>query len=391
MRSIVLLPGSLLQKLLDSHVVSWASAKWWRMTIILASTAFFFAFPSYDVALVLHEFDSDWEAIFTQASHPFTDHNALYHPDSHSAKLAFRFVPALILRALRIDTMAGAMVLQAVLGVIFYALLHQGLKELTAGSGRKALAFALPFCFIFTGHVYASDYRGIFDVLALDLLLAALLVRRTIWVIPAILLASFTDERALLATPALVLLHLYQADPAAKLSGILKSMLTRPVTLVIVAWVCYFSLRYMLGNYFGLYTPHIDLSAYIEYNLPRLGYALYIGLEGFFLVAGLVITILAQRKAYWFLAGLIGAYGILFFCSICVIDINRSQTYLVLWLFLLLFIMDRESHPAVAQSLLGLVLLVSVCYDDVFPFPLQLARMAFVSKTLLPLEGWDIH
>lgn len=389
MRAFLDFPGVLFGRLMNSALFSRISGHSWTASLFLSAIAFFFAFPSYDVSLVLHEFDVEWGSLFTQASDPFSDHSDLYHPEKHNAKLAFRFVPALLLRALGVDSIAGGLIVQACLVPVFYLLLFLLLKSLIPDR-RLALAFCLPVCFLMAGHVHASDYRGIFDGLALTLLLAATFLRRTGWMIIPLVLACFTDERALVASPCLILLDLYVSGHTGSWSRLLAGARSRTVLFVFAAWLLYFAIRYMLGRANGLHTPPVDVVYYFQQNLYRLGYAIYIALEGFYIVGLVVFGLLFRQKAYGFTWLLICSFLLTVGVALCVVDVNRSLSYLLLWVVLTMLIIHREVSPTIALNMIGWSVLISMAYDDYYPLPAQVYRMAFITKSLVPLDAWVV-
>lgn len=387
MHEALRIPGRLLEAFLRSRLGRWAVRGPWQAPVLLIGIVVLFSFPSYDVALVLHEMDDNWQGVFTQVDAPFTDHTAQYPGESHSGKLAYRFVPALLLRALGVRTMQGAMIVQFVLMMVFHALLYHVLLQLLRDP-RQALATALPFCFVITGHVYASDYRGIFDTLALDFLLLAILLRRTAWVIPALLLAFFTDERALMASPAIVLLGIFLDDQDRSMGSMIRGLCSRTALLIVGAWALYFGLRFSLGAVFGLRTESVDLWHYFKQNIPRLGYGLYIGLEGLYILAGMAATFLFRERRFAFLIAFLGCALLLHFFALSVVDINRSLSYLAPWLVLLMVVVARSYSWTTVVQALGWSIAVSFVYTDFWPLPVQLFRMAYVTRSLLPWEAW---
>lgn len=390
MAQLIALPGRVLERWYTSPFVGWISARTWRAALLLATIAYCFAFPSYDVVLILNEMEEAWRAIFQQVSAPFTDHSALYDPESHSSKLGFRFVPALLLKALGIDTIVGALLVQAGFVVVFYGLLFNVFRQLIT-QPSAAFILSLPVCFVIAGHVHASDYRGIFDIVALCLLLAATLLRRTPWVIPAVILAGFTDERALMASPTLILLELYLSGRYLSMRETLRVASSRPVVLLIVSWCSYFVLRFSLGRIFGLETASVDLLHYFGANLQHIPYAVYIAGEGYYLLIGAVFMLLMQRKAHAFLTLFTGQFLLLLLFALCVVDINRSLSYLIVWLVLITVILYREKPLEVVLGVCGWCLLINLAYADFYPLPLQIFRMAFVTDSLFPLDGWTWH
>lgn len=386
-RSTSTLPGVMLHRLLVGRFAEWASRSAWHAGLVLAGISYFVAFPSYDVAVILHEMDANWDALFTQVAAPFTDHSTAYRPDTHESKLAFRFVPALLLRALGARSLGAALLVQIALIPVLHALLFRLFRDLTHDR-RLAFVLAFPFCFVIAGHVHASDYRGIFDSLALSFLLLAAIMRHRAWVILAILLAAFTDERALVATPVLLLLDLYISGHTSSLTKIISGLMSRPCLLVFSAWLAYFALRIVLGQLYDLRTPPIDLVQYLVKNHARACYALYIGLEGYLIVAVGVMIALLRKKAHAFAWLVLASFLASWSVAMCVIDINRSLSYLILFIALITLILVKERPISVALGVLGWALIISSLYDDFYPLPLQLYRMALITETLSPLKTW---
>jgi hypothetical protein len=325
--------------------------------------------------------DESWNAIFLQAQEPFVDHSKLYDPESHMAKLGFRFVPALLIRSLGISTIAQALILQLGLLILFYVLLITFLRK-DLSQKETALLFALPIALIISGHVYASDYRGIFDTLALVFLLSAALLRRSIWVLPILLLAYFTDERALLASTSLILLNSWSMGQSGSLKELVRSLIAPDNLYILGSWVAYVLIRIILANTFGLTVTSVDLTYYFKENLVRMPYAFYIGLEGMWLLVLALIYHLFRAGKHVF-AVLVGV-NILGFVlgSMTVIDINRSMSYALVHTLLVLLMVDRYLPEKLKMELLGWAIIISLLYGDFLPLPIQLYRMHFITGTL---------
>jgi len=161
--------------------------------------------------------------------------------------------------------------------------------------------------------------------------------------------------------------------------------------MVLVSWVLYFIMRYALGLAFGLHTASVDLRHYFIMNLSRIPYALYVGLEGYYVLVIMVVTLFLHRKNHAFLLLFAGSFFVLQVFALCVVDINRSLSYLIVWLVLVSTIVFREKPRSQVLIMVGWCVLINLAYSEFLPFPLQLIRMAFVSKTLVPLEGWMGH
>jgi hypothetical protein len=374
-------PGAVVSQSLEYAPVNTILRKPALSIIVIICATILLNFPSYDVALVLHEMDDNWNAIFLQANEPFVDHTQLYDAESHMAKLGFRFVPALLVRSMGITTIAEALVLQLGLLMVFYVLLITFLRN-NLTNKHEALLFALPISLIISGHVYASDYRGIFDTLALVFLLAAALLRRSKWVLPALLLAYFTDERAMLASTSLVLLNSWTMGKSGSLKELSRSLIAPDNLLILGSWVAYVLIRITLANTLGLTVTSVDLTYYFKENLVRIPYAFYIGQEGMWI---LVLALLYHlvRTGNHFFAALVGLNLLGFVLgSMTVVDINRSMSYALVHSLLVLLMLDRYFPEKRKQELLGWAIVVSLVYGDFLPLPLQVYRMYFITQSL---------
>ncbi|MBP7409093.1 MAG: hypothetical protein KA941_10080 [Flavobacteriales bacterium] len=375
------IPGTYLVRLSLIPLVRTIADRYWCSVAALVLFVVFWSFPSYDVALVLHEVDANWDALFLQAAEPFTDHTQVHDARSHGAKLGFRMVPALLLRLLSIDTVPGALVLQFVLLVLFQALLLLVLRDVL-GNKRWAFAWAFAFSLILCGHVYTVDYGGLFDTLAFDLLLVAILLRRRAWMVIPLLLAYFTDERALIASPAVVLLGLYERDEHASIRTMLRGCRSGVARWTLISWGCYFLVRSCLAHFAGLVTVPVDVLHFMRQNLVRWPYALYIGIEGF--VVPFVIIVLHFLRKEWraFALAMVLVFFILNIVAMSVHDINRSMAYVLPLLLLIVRIAHPRFDRTRAVHVLGWVILINLLYDDAWPLPAQLYRMIHLTGTL---------
>lgn len=381
METMIAWPGRLLMRLLSTRLLQAIVANDLYVLLVLVSIVVFCSFPSYDVALVLHEMDTNWECLFLQSKEPFVDHSQLYDPESHCSKLAFRFVPALLLRLFSITTIQGGLILQLIILVAFYAVLHKVLKDLFKDR-NKAFACALPICFVMAGHVYVSDYRGIFDTLALALLLTALLARRTPWALIPLLLAYFTDERALLASAGCMMLYLFLAGRTLTLRSMLQGAFTGSSGIVVLSWALYAVGRYCLVTILGLHTAPVDMLYYFVQNSALLFYGFYVGLEGFLILMVVVVAYLFRTRSYAFLIALVASFMLIYVVAMSVIDINRSMAYVLIVLLLLMVVLDRIRTTVKFYDLIAWTTLVCLVFDDFMPLAAQLYRMKFITHTI---------
>jgi len=348
--------------------------------LTLTAIVLFWSFPSYDVALIAHEFDDLWDAIFRQAKQPFVNHNHLYPENSHETKLTFRFVPAIILGILKINSIAPVLIFQLFSLIIFYYLLIYLFNNLFEDR-VKAFRFALPICLIVSGSVYTSDYRGIFDTLALDFLLIALCLRNSIYAALPLLLAYFTDERALIASPSFFIIHLIERGNFGCIKSIFKEILNNSAKYLFFSWIAYFALRLYLSLAFGLKTDTGGVALFFD-QIGKSFYTVYIGLEGLIIPLFFVVYILFKQKKYAFIGLFLFCFALVFVVAQSVVDISRSMSYALIFVIALLILTDKIFSTANAQKLIFTTTLINVFYGDSYPLLAQLYRMKFLTHSI---------
>jgi len=378
--NILSYPGVILEQIIRSRYFTTIASNPVLATIILVAIVLFWSFPSYDIAIYTNEMSENWDSIFLQAKEPFVNHNHLYAHGSHAEKLAFRFVPPVILSILHMDNLLAALLFQFLTLILFYYLLICVLNKLLTDK-IKAFLFALPICFVIAGHVYISDYRGIFDTLALDFLLIAILFRDKIYVIVLLLLAYFTDERALIASPAIFLINIFTANSYENIKSTIKSLLYSSNIYLLVSWILYLLIRFSLFLAFGLSTGTGDIGLFIV-QINKTFFTFYIGLEGFIIPFFLTGFFLLKKRIYTFFILTVFSFLLIFYAAQSVIDITRSMSYLILFIILITLLIDKFYVKETSVKIIAWVIILNILYDDSFPLLAQIYRMKFITHTI---------
>lgn len=362
-----------------------SSIKWIFRSVPLAALALtsftlFWEFPSYDLTLVRGVGDCNYDPFFEQVGAPFTDHSADHPEGTHARNLPFRFVPAILAKFLGIGTIPGAMLFQVACQLVLHWLVILFLIRLKI-SIRRAFFMAIPVALIAGGHSYASDHWGYFDTLALCFLVGALLVRSSPISVPILVLAYFTDERALVASPAILACELlmYRSPDDGPFRP--RDLMVPPVLHLVLSWLGYALIRMALAEFMGLTT---GLPA-AHFFLDQLGDAplvLYHGLEGFLFLL-LLFQVRSRNKAgtppfLLFLLSLMVVWAV----AISVYDKERSMVYLLPHVLLMLVVLLRELSIRSVDRWVLLVIMVNVLYSDAYPMPAQIFRMMFITGTL---------
>lgn len=304
-----------------------------RGTLLALVVALLGAFPRPEV-LLDRDHAPDWAPVLRQAEHPFTPQ--AHPPESHASKLAFRLTVPSVAHVLGLGS-AGMKLLEAACGVALLALV---IHAATCASGDRVVGVlaGLTTAAIHAGVTAFVEHRATFDGVALMFLCAAIALRAAPLVALSVVLAGFTDERALLGAGLLSALHLQRPRG--------DSPADWPCAVAVGAGCgAYLAIRWVLARTYGLETGGggIGLGVLLsQVNIAPAG--LWSGLEGGWLLvlaaaAGLV---LARR---WGLLVWCSAWsGLVAGVALCVHDVTRSMAYLLPVLPLALRLL-RESEP----------------------------------------------
>ncbi len=296
-----------------------------------------FNFPSYQLNLDVFGLSkpqrhSRWhlairQVISEQITHPLTPTSvAREETGDHTEKMTFRLSMPIIGHAMRWD-LGKLMLLQQLCGVYFL-----GMVSFLAYSATrdKVCAALLPFGFAFcyAGQACFLDMFPLFDGMAYVALASAMLFRNPLPVFLGVTFACWTDERAILVSPLVLLWWALQRGAAAERSfwrGLFRNSSAWAVAAAVtVCGVC----RFLLSHHWLVNQSHSDISLVVaRLQWPALLVGLASGLEWFWVVTvlGFLAGILAGRA--W-LAGLTMCF-LLCYVGACstVFDTTRSAAY----------------------------------------------------------------
>jgi len=294
----------------------------WRIKLTFAVffLSLFFTFPALDS---YEKFNKQWEHIENQSKNPFVMND--YESGSHASKLPFRLTPALSIRMLNLGKPGSIFLQYLSLFLFLIVLVFKGGKVI---QDDVSLVFVvLAFSFSFVCSVIVSDSRGIFDGLAYFLILLTLLSTSFFSVMIFQFLASFTDERALIASSLVIIFFQLRKVNPTNVSIVKFLKPTIQTYGIIVSWVLYFAIRFYLHYAHGLETG-TGRVLLIKEHFPILYIGLWTGLEGLWVIIGAAIIYLVHYKKYFILSSIIFCSSILVFVAIGVIDTTRSMAYL---------------------------------------------------------------
>lgn len=359
------------------------------LPVLLVAIALFGAFPSYDI-VHSSEFAENWQSILTQAADPFISHN--YPSHSHSANIAFRFTPVLIGRVLGISSINGYLLLQLTAFTLFFVCTTRLFNKIR-GDSAESLILSVSIAFIFTGNVLCSDYRGFFDVVAYLFILIAMLSESPLVIFASSLLGFYTDERALIASPLIYIFFVIGRDYSSDRNVTWKNFFSFNVkmTALVLSWIIYFVIRFSLNHFIGLKTNSAGMVNYllneaIE-NINAMPFAIWTGLEGFWVVVLSSFLVLLVQKKWTVLFVYSAAQVIIIFVALCTFDITRGMAYLSPSIFISLYLLTESETPGVLRNtvlITFLLCLFPTYYSGgpntitwLYPLPLQILRMFF--------------
>jgi hypothetical protein len=324
-----------------------------------------------------------WPVLERQAADPLATAGEQYKDQAlHDAKLAFRLTLPLTMKVLHIDW-RGLLAIQFALGILTLGLAGKIAMDLF-GDRIVALASVFGVASVYAGKAAFLQLGGMGDAYAFALLTVAIAFRNPPVIAAAIIAACFTDERAVIVSP-LVVVYWAMRDSNGRKPDWFNLQTFTVAGAILVAGI----IRLVLMFGYGLHIPigtgkDVGLSV-LPITLPDLQYELPHVLAGLWLWP-LVACIILVRNRWWFsLLAILGVTGAIVAASFMVLDVDRSLAYTLPLVFV--------SMAVAAWARLGLKDLRSIAilgFLISFAFPVN-SLMGGVSNrysegNLMPIE-----
>lgn len=351
------------------RIIRWCSGHALLAGTLLTAFTVFMNCPYYQ-RVILHSGNEgvNWPPFFEQVQEPFTDHTHKHAAHLHATKLGFRFVPAVLCKLLGADNTGRALVFQLAAQYALCTLVFVALRR-GARSAVEALATAVPFCLVAGGHPFWQDEWGYFDTVAIAFLMAAWHVRSNAAMVLQLLLACFTDERAAIASPALLLAPHVCSATGMSYSG----SFTGRLRWYAAALALYGALRLALGQWLGLRTEPVGPEFFLR-QLHLLPYALLHGHEGFLLMAMLAVAVLARRRKTAAVLLTVAGTVAVWIGAVWVIDHERSMGYLLPYLIASTITVRSAMSARHFALLIASVTVLNLLHSDSLTLPEQLVE-----------------
>lgn len=310
----------------------------------------------------------NWPSFFEQVESPFVDHSPKHPALHHATKLGFRFVPAVLCKVLGANTVRGALLFQLAaqyaLCTLVFVVLRRG-----ARSPVQALAAAVPFCLVAGGHPFWQDEWGFFDTVAIAFIVAAWHVRQSGWSMLLLLLAFFSDERAVIASPIMLLppTGIVRHDWSA------HSILAVRLPWYVLVLLTYGAMRWAMGLLLGLRTEPVGPEYFLG-QLHLLPYAFLHGHEGFLLMTALALVVMRKQRLYLASATLLCGTLAVWLAAVWVIDLERSMGYLLPYLIASTIVVRSATSTRHFALLIAAVTALNLLHSDSLTLPEQLVH-----------------
>jgi hypothetical protein len=334
---------------LFTRLENFTSTKFWIIKAALALTllSLFFTFPNYKV--LKEPVSTNDTASIPSISQMVQRQvqNPLYIvPDCKGAqpeKRQFRILMPVIGHLLHLNV-KGLIAIQQIVGILFFIVIILLVSGIS-GDNVMALLTAAAFAFSYMGKACFVDLWPFFDGIAYCLLALSMLYRKPLLIFLCVLAASFTDERALIAS-ALIFLW-WKMRSAASEDSINKSLF-RPdwaSSSVVIAWVAYFAIRVFLTKHYHFVTHHGSMAgvdAAYKQTWKYLTFALLSGPKMLWLVIFLGIAALLIKRQYLFCLLLLASIAISTGVSAAVYDVTKSISYIFPAIFIALWLLSKS-------------------------------------------------
>lgn len=273
-----------------------------------------------------------------------------FDENSHAAKREFRMTIPILIKVLNYPPPSIIYCLQICVGFLLFLLFFKICEHLFPWDISLILTASLPF--LYFGRSAWVDIGGWFDTFAYFFILMG------IWLKPPVakglffFLAFWTDERAILAFPVVLLWE----NRAYLFYGQWKQILNLNNLFFGGLLSLYFILRGLLHYLFGLSTPTADLGApnfsktLATFSLSQISF-----FEGFWLIVFITMGLLVGHKKWWLSVMILCILLIQNIVSFSVLDTTRSGCYWFPLILPLMYFLQEMKSQIISMKLLALM------------------------------------
>jgi len=270
----------------------------------------------------------NYKAVNTQIDHPFKINKV--DPASHSSKISFRFVPALLTKILPTTNLYSRILwlylMNNLAGFVFFLSLINIVFSYSRNKLYSSLV-AFNFSVLYIGKSFFHDTYLWNDGIAFTFLLLSLLSKNRLIVLTCLLAAYFTDERAIFGgVLALVFARLSDNNPEKP-----SVFLTDTDLPYIFSFIAYAVIRLSLMYFFNLQTP-IGLDNGVSLFMRINEHPFWLNLLGLFTIYKMAWVLIIsniwwlRKQTILLVYYILGVFSLIII-SLSVEDITRSFAY----------------------------------------------------------------
>ncbi|WP_247233238.1 hypothetical protein [Telluribacter sp. SYSU D00476] len=353
-----------------ASVESFTHTRYWqlKLSVVLFGFVLLTTYPNYLDILVDPAPRTTFSYFYDKVASPLSP--VTFDEKTHGSKIAFRLTVPLLAKLINVGhTVTGKDILliyliQSLLLIPFLLMLIRLLNRYMDSVSTVFLVGACSATYL--AKAFFWDYECWFDGYAYFFLLAGMCFRRRWLVFATLLLACWTDERAVIALGSVYLFHRLRENDFTLQS--LKDLLPQrryldasAVVLLVIA--TYGLIRWWLTTTFGLSTPSglkagVSLS-FLPFQLKHRLIGIPFTFEGLWIPFALAMWALIDQRLRLLAGLLLGGMLIHTIIAYCVFDITRSLAYAFPLIIIAAILMARD-YAHNRKQILMLVMLICV-------------------------------
>jgi hypothetical protein len=350
-------------------IESLSAGKYFKYKIVFALVLInlFFATPPYHYFSALVDCTEgptkceNWTAVLKKVDKPL-DGLKEFPPESHAAKKVYRITVPVIMK-LTFSNPYRIYLIQFFLGIITLLIIYNYSFKILDNDAVSASLLITGIAFIYFGRSFFVDLYSWFDGWAFFFLLLTVLLNRWYFILAAAILASWTDERALIALLIAFIAHQTTLNKRNNYSFLELIKLNKNSVAILASIVLYLLVRFYLESInVKTPSPNVGLTTIIR-QIEFIGFGLWSFFEGFWLLVLLFFALTLYNKHYILSIVYFIPIIVLSIVSFMVFDITRSGSYM----FYIIFPMIIYIYRYIAKNSIRILLLFSALVSFIFP------------------------
>jgi|GEM_PF-827324 len=358
-----------------NYLDSFTSKKFWKwkLILILVLCIHLFSIPGYrylDVNV------RGWVEVNKKIENLFAQTASDSPTSGHAANMVFRLTVPAIAKVFHLSS-TGILVVNVFIGIaILYLVISLTIK--ITGDQVVAFLMAIAVAATYIGKCAFGDFYPLFDQWAYFFLLLSMCFSSPVLVFFSAFLASWTDERGLLALFFVYFFWKYFTSPIQSLKFSSFFKFDKYSVAIIASVVSYTILRLFLKYYYSLNHHVFDIPQQTMFNIPCQRLATWSYFEGLWILIVCAMFVCLKKYSWnpFSIVLILGAFGYLGF-SFTIGDLTRTGAYM----FPLIFIAMQMLMSVGDASEMRVLMLFSALICVLFP-PLAVSCDAIASWTL---------